>query len=59
MSAIIKAGKEAQMISEEYIEGALSCVIWTLTLQTTIKYVLISLRADNKGKVVFWHCFLW
>jgi KUP system potassium uptake protein len=50
MSAIIKAGKEAQMISEEYIEGALSCVIWTLTLQTTIKYVLISLRADNKGE---------
>jgi len=50
MSAIIKSGKEAQMISEEYIEGALSCIIWTLTLQTTIKYVLISLRADNKGE---------
>ena len=59
MSAIIKAGKEAQMISEEYIEGALSCVIWTLTLQTTIKYVLISLEQIIKGKVVFWHCFLW
>ena len=53
MSAIIKSGKEAKMISEEYIEGALSCIIWTLTLQTTIKYVLISLRADNKGKVGF------
>lgn len=50
MSAIIKAGKETKMISEEYIEGALSCIIWTLTLQTTIKYVLISLRADNKGE---------
>ena len=50
MSAIIKSGKEAKMISEEYIEGALSCIIWTLTLQTTIKYVLISLRADNKGE---------
>lgn len=50
MSAIIKSGKEANMISEEYIEGALSCIIWTLTLQTTIKYVLISLRADNKGE---------
>ncbi len=50
MSAIIKSGKEAKMISEEDIEGALSCIIWTLTLQTTIKYVLISLRADNKGE---------
>ena len=35
---------------DEYIEGALSCIIWTLTMQTTIKYVLISLRADNKGE---------
>lgn len=34
----------------EYIIGAVSCVIWTLTLQTTIKYVLITLRADNKGE---------
>lgn len=30
--------------------GALSCVIWTLTLQTTIKYVLITLQADNNGE---------
>jgi len=34
----------------EYIIGAVSCVIWTLTLQTSIKYVLITLRADNKGE---------
>ncbi len=33
----------------DYIIGAISCVIWTLTLQTTVKYVLIALRADNKG----------
>jgi KUP system potassium uptake protein len=33
-----------------FLEGALSCIIWTLTIQTTIKYVLISLRADNKGE---------
>lgn len=36
--------------SPEYIIGAVSCVIWTLTLQTTIKYVLLALRADNKGE---------
>ncbi|MDE6332686.1 MAG: KUP/HAK/KT family potassium transporter, partial [Muribaculaceae bacterium] len=34
----------------DYIIGAVSLVIWTLTLQTTIKYVLIALRADNKGE---------
>jgi len=30
--------------------GALSCIIWTLTLQTTIKYIVITLRANNKGE---------
>lgn len=34
----------------DYILGAVSLVFWTLTLQTTIKYVLIALRADNKGE---------
>lgn len=37
-------------VSTESIYGALSCIIWTLTLQTTIKYVIITLRADNKGE---------
>lgn len=37
-------------INELLVYGALSCVFWTLTLQTTIKYVLITLRADNKGE---------
>jgi len=40
----------AKTISELLIYGALSCVFWTLTLQTTIKYVIITLRADNKGE---------
>lgn len=34
----------------DYIIGAVSCVIWTLTLQTTLKYVIIALRADNNGE---------
>lgn len=34
----------------DYILGAVSLVIWTLTLQTTVKYVLIALRADNNGE---------
>jgi KUP system potassium uptake protein len=37
-------------ISEELILGSLSCIIWTLTLQTTVKYVILTLKADNKGE---------
>ena len=37
-------------ITEAIIIGALSCIIWTLTLQTTIKYVVLTLKADNKGE---------
>ncbi|MBI3511248.1 MAG: KUP/HAK/KT family potassium transporter [Bacteroidetes bacterium] len=37
-------------IDGEIIFGALSCIVWTLTLQTTIKYVLLTLRADNNGE---------
>jgi len=37
-------------VTEGFILGAVSCVFWTLTLQTTVKYVLITLRADNKGE---------
>ena len=38
------------LISNELILGGISLVIWTLTLQTTIKYVMITLEADNKGE---------
>lgn len=37
-------------ISESLILGAISCIIWTLTFQTTFKYIVITLRADNKGE---------
>ena len=37
-------------ISDLLIIGSLSCVIWTLTLQTTFKYVILTLKADNKGE---------
>jgi KUP system potassium uptake protein len=37
-------------ITEFLILGSLSCIIWTLTLQTTIKYVILTLKADNKGE---------
>jgi KUP system potassium uptake protein len=39
-----------RVITSELIIGSLSCIIWTLTLQTTIKYVILILKADNKGE---------
>lgn len=47
MKAIVGS---ASTLTESYVVGAVSCIIWTLTLQTTIKYVLIALKADNKGE---------
>ena len=40
----------AKMPSVLIILGGLSCIFWILTLQTTVKYVIITLRADNKGE---------
>ena len=47
MKAIVGASPD---YDAAYIIGAVSCIIWTLTLQTTVKYVLVALRADNKGE---------
>ena len=38
------------IIDEGLIIGSLSCIIWTMTLQTTIKYVILVLKADNRGE---------
>lgn len=46
MSAIMGENTITQLT----VLGAVSCVFWTLTLQTTIKYVLLALKADNKGE---------
>jgi len=47
---VMKAIAGDRGLSERLILGGLSCVFWTITLQTTIKYVIITLRADNKGE---------
>jgi len=47
MKAIISAASGDKML---VAYGALSCIFWTLTLQTTVKYVIITLRADNHGE---------
>ena len=46
MKSIVGLG----VIDQSVILGGISCVFWTLTFQTTIKYVIITLRADNKGE---------
>jgi KUP system potassium uptake protein len=48
MKAIVLGG--ARNFNDLLIYGSLSCIFWTLTLQTTIKYIVITLRADNKGE---------
>ncbi len=48
MKAILSASRGT--IEPDFILGAISCIIWTLTLQTTVKYVMITLRADNRGE---------
>lgn len=48
MRAILSGASDN--INELLIYGSISCIFWTLTLSTTIKYVLIALRADNNGE---------
>ncbi|MES2432145.1 MAG: KUP/HAK/KT family potassium transporter [Bacteroidota bacterium] len=41
---------KGRIIDETLIIGTLSLIIWTITLFTTIKYVIMVLRADNRGE---------
>ena len=47
---VINAIIDSANKSQDFVLGALSCIIWTLTLQTSLKYVLITLKADNNGE---------
>src|SRR6186997_2706486 len=47
---VLNAITSGKTVSEELIVGSLSLIIWTLTLQTTIKYVILTLQADNRGE---------
>ena len=47
---VMKAILGNYIINADVVLGGISCVFWTLTLQTTIKYVLITLSADNHGE---------
>lgn len=47
---VLNAITNGKTITSNLIIGSLSLIIWTLTLQTTIKYVILTLQADNRGE---------
>lgn len=47
---VMKAIVGIKIITSDLIIGGVSCVFWTLTLITTVKYVILTLKADNKGE---------
>ena len=47
---VMKAIAGDRLISADLILGGVSCIFWTLTLQTSLKYIVLTLRADNKGE---------
>ncbi len=50
MKSIIAGNGGISQVNESFIVGALSLIIWTITLLTTVKYVLIAMKADNNGE---------
>ena len=50
MKSILEGNGGIAAVDEAFIIGSLSLVIWTITLLTTIKYVLIAMKADNHGE---------
>ncbi len=47
---VMKAIVGTHQISELLVYGGISCVFWTLTFQTTFKYIILTLTADNHGE---------
>lgn len=47
---VLKAIVGDKPIDSTIVLGGLSCIVWTLTLQTTLKYIFLTLNADNKGE---------
>ena len=47
---VLKAVIGNRSIDEVLVYGGLSCVFWTITFQTTLKYVYLTLKADNNGE---------
>jgi len=50
MKSILEGNGGIEHVDQTFIIGSLSLVIWTITLLTTVKYVLIAMKADNHGE---------
>jgi KUP system potassium uptake protein len=47
---VLKAVVSTNPLNEQLIYGGISCVFWTITFQTTFKYIYLTLKADNNGE---------
>src|ERR1700740_2026577 len=47
---LLTEGAKGGKIDEGFVLGSISCIFWTLTLQTRFKYIFITLQADNHGE---------
>ncbi len=47
---VLKAIVLDRPIEEVLVLGGVSCIFWTLVFQTTLKYIVLTLRADNEGE---------
>lgn len=47
---VLKAIVGDKPISEALVFGGVSCIFWTLVFQTTVKYIWLTLKADNDGE---------
>ena len=50
LKSIIENNGGLQTVSRAFIIGSLSLIIWTVTLITTVKYVVVAMKADNNGE---------
>ena len=47
---VFKAVMGERPIEEVLVYGGISCIFWTLVFQTTVKYIWLTLQADNQGE---------
>ena len=47
---VLKAVVLDRTIEGVLVLGGVSCIFWTLVFQTTLKYIVLTLRADNEGE---------
>ncbi|MBQ6491412.1 MAG: KUP/HAK/KT family potassium transporter, partial [Atopobiaceae bacterium] len=50
LKAIMSGNGGLATMQQDVVVGALSLIIWTMTLVTTVKYVLIAMKADNHNE---------